>query len=78
MAEGVGSGGTPALSSRLTFSTWRSFGIEQRDRFGGNNDAGARPEHPRQWSLRRQTLLQAEPICPEFEGDPAESLDGFQ
>ena len=54
------------------------FGVEQCDGVGGHDDAGARPEHPRQRSLRRQSLLQTEAVCPEFEGDPAESLVGFQ
>ncbi len=54
------------------------FGAEQRDGIRGNNDPGARPKHPSQRSLRRQPLLQAETVRPELEGDPAESLVGFQ
>ena len=53
-------------------------GVEQLDGIVADDDAGARPEHPRQRGLRRQPLLQAEAIGAEFEGDPAEGLFGLQ
>ncbi len=54
------------------------LGVEQLNRFVGDDDAGAGPKHPGQWGLRRQAVLQTEAKSAEFEGDPAEGLFGFQ
>ena len=71
-------GGGPDAEQSAHDVAMAVVGVEQADGVSGDDDAGARPEHPRQRGPRREAPLEAEAVRAEFEGDPAEGLVGLQ